>query len=73
VGPTAKRSVAGPKCHRDRDIHDLGLPISDGYVEPGAVQSANLIVAQTVSQSAHETAPAASLANPGLHYAADRS
>ena len=51
-----------------------GWPISDGYTEPGAVQSANPIAAQTVSQSAHEAAPAASLADPGLHsHAADRS
>jgi hypothetical protein len=48
-----------------------GWPISDGYTEPGAVQSANPIAAQTVSQSAHEAAP---LADPGLHsHAADRS
>ena len=44
-----------------------GWPISDGYTEPGAVRSANPIAAQTVSQSAHEAAPAASLADPGLH------
>ena len=34
---------------------------------PGAVQSANLIAAQTVSQSVHEAPPAALLADPGLH------
>ncbi len=44
-----------------------GWPISDGYAEPGAVQSANLIAAQTVPQSAHEAPPAASLSDPGLH------
>ena len=49
------------------DSGQTRLPISDGYAEPGAVQSANLIAAQTVSQSAHEAPPAASLADPGLH------